>query len=339
MRYLSVLIGLVFVGCTAFFGASKSVATEQHQWSVGPALPIAMQEIYPVVFNERILVGGGFTPSDSDSFFGLAPSKEVFLLNPSRKRWVNAPSLPAPRHHLGMVSNRHYVYGIGGFTGAKGNAWQIQRTVFRLDSNLQRWRNGPSLPIPMAESVYANVGKNIHVIGGRTLSKQSGKNIDTNAHFVLVNNAYWRKAAPASIERNSAASAVIGNKIYVIGGRTSGENAKNLNAAEVYDVERDTWTAIAPLPMASGGLSASVFEGKIIVTGGEKFGAKSDWRTGRAFDNAWAYDPGTDQWQALNALPEPRHGHGMVTLNDQLYIIGGASQVGPKGTTSSVFKK
>ncbi|MCG7536577.1 kelch repeat-containing protein [Pseudoalteromonas sp. OOF1S-7] len=319
-------------------GAEQNIEPQApFSWSTGPDLPIALQEIYPAVFNKRIFVGGGFTPSDLPSFSDLGPTTDVFLLHPAHARWTKAPTLPAARHHLGMVSNQHFLYAIGGFTGARDNAWQIQSSVFRLDGNMQAWRNAPSLPIPLAESVYASVGKNIHVIGGKTTSRGSGKNIDTDAHYVLVNNAYWRKVKSASVARNSAASAVIGHKIFVIGGRTSGKEGVNLSHAEVYNTKTDSWSPIAPLPVASAGLSASVLDGKIIVSGGEVFGPNGDWQAGKALDHVWAYDPQTDLWQALPNLPQPRHGHGSVSFNEQLHIIGGAAKVGPQETLSSTM--
>jgi len=307
-------------------------------WHNEADLPIAMQEIYPVTFNQRIVVGGGFVPSDSPSFKNVAPTTAVFLLNPARQRWRQLPELPEARHHLGMVSNQHYLYGIGGFTGNKDSAWQIQNSVFRIDGNLQRWRNGPKLPIPLAESSYASIGKNVHVIGGRTVSNESGNNIDTNAHYILVNNAYWRKAKPASIVRNSAASVVIGNQIYVIGGRSYSPDLQNLSYAEVYDVKTDSWTPIAPLPIAAAGLSATVHNGKIIVAGGEAFTMKSGKRIGSTFDSVWQYDPNLNQWQEIGKMPTARHGHGSVTLNEQVYIIGGAAKAGAQDTLSSVIK-
>ncbi|KZN39259.1 hypothetical protein N480_00090 [Pseudoalteromonas luteoviolacea S2607] len=332
-----IAMSLVSVLVSANQPSNESQTSDNDIWRQAPALPIALQEVYPAVFKERILVGGGFTPSKEPSFFGLGPTDDVYLLNPPTGRWQKKPSLPEARHHLGMVSNRHYVYGIGGFTGNKGDAWQIQSSVFRLDGTFRAWRKGPSLPIPLAESVYANVGKNIHVIGGKTISKKTGKHVDSNAHFVLVNNAYWRKAKPAKIVRNSAASAVIGDKIYVIGGRVAGADNANVRDVEVYDTKKDTWTQVAPLPVASGGLSASVLDDKIIVSGGEVFGPDNNWRAGRAFKQVWSYDPSTDIWESLPDMPTPRHGHGMVTLNNTLYIIGGAAKVGPQETLSSVI--
>lgn len=313
---------------------SATATTHQIQWLDGPELSIPLQNIYPAVFEERILVGGGFTPSSMPSFFGLGPSEKVFSLNPARARWQSVPDLPEPRHHLGMVSNHHYLYAIGGYTGSKEKVWPIQRSVFRLDGNFQRWRKSASLPIPLAESVYANVGQNIHVIGGKTTSSETGEHIDSAAHYVLVSNAYWRKAKPPTISRYSAASAVIGDRIYVIGGRTSGQDAKVLDSAEFYDASTDSWSAIAPLPVAAAGLSASVVDDKIIVTGGEIFNQNGEKRTVKALNSVWQYDPALDTWAAMNNLPQPLYGHGSVTLRGKLYLLGGA---GEKEATNRVM--
>ncbi|MDE3271846.1 Kelch repeat-containing protein [Pseudoalteromonas sp. G4] len=326
-------VSLLLVNTSQLMAGDKEL-----NWYNEVDLPIAMQEIYPVTFNQRIVVGGGFVPSDSPSFKNVAPSTAVFLLNPARQRWRQLPELPEARHHLGMISNQHYLYGIGGFTGNKDSAWQIQNSVFRIDGNLQRWRNGPKLPIPLAESSYASIGKNVHIIGGRTVSNESGGNIDTNAHYILVNNAYWRKARPASILRSSAASAVIGNQIYVIGGRSYSPELKNLSYAEVYDVNTDSWSPIAPLPISAAGLAATVYNGKLIVSGGEAFTKQKGELVGETFDIVWQYDPNSDQWQNIGTLPTPRHGHGSVTFNEQMYIIGGAAKAGAQETLSSVIK-
>jgi hypothetical protein len=330
-----VLLTCMLVGANTL--AADSATPSKSQWQAAPDLPIKLQEVYPAVFMDRIFIGGGFTTTDSDSFYGLGPTRSVFILNPAEQFWEKAPDLPESRHHLGMASNIHYIYAIGGFTGPKSDAWQPQRSVYRLDSRKRSWHRAPTLPIPLAESVYANVGKNIHIIGGKTRERGETQNIDTNAHYVLINNAYWRKAKPAPTARASAAGAVIGNDIYVIGGRTGGENRQNLNTVEVYDAQTETWQTRAPLPIAAAGLAAAVIDGKIIVSGGEAFAESGKREDGKVYSTVFQYDPNIDEWQELEALPSPRHGHGKVSLNGEVYVLGGAAKIGPQETLSSTL--
>ncbi|WDE14550.1 hypothetical protein H3N35_16360 [Thalassomonas haliotis] len=306
-------------------------------WSPGQALANPIQEIYPAVFNGEIYVAGGFVPSDDPIFYGLAPSSQVFIYNPKKLIWRTGVELPEARHHLGMASNSRYLYGIGGFNGNKGNAWQVRDTVYKISPDGKAWLSGPALPIPLAESVYAANGESIHVIGGKTFDSDSKRNIDTDSHFILVNNTHWEKAAPATIARNSAASAIVDNKVFVIGGRKAGKRPENIQFSEVYDPKDDKWQAIRPLPAALAGLSAVALKGKILVAGGEAFGANGHWKTGRAFNQVWSYDPLKDSWQEEMSMPQPRHGHGAVTIDNTLYIIGGAAKVGPQDTLSSLL--
>ncbi|GLR70499.1 Kelch repeat-containing protein [Agaribacter marinus] len=308
-----------------------------YNWSEAPSIKTPIQEIYPAIFNKEIYISGGFVPSNTPIFFGLSPSKLTFIFNTESQQWREGAKLPEERHHLGLVSNSTYLYGIGGFYGQKGKAWQIKNTVYRLDKTANTWLNGPKLPIPLAESVYASVGNNIHVIGGKTLSPETGKHVDTKKHYILLDNKQWVEAAQPSIVRNSAASAVLNNKIYVIGGRQAGVQSGNKQFAEVYDIESDKWTAIQPLPVALAGMSASTLNGKIIVAGGEAFGPNGNWKEGKAYNQVWAFDPETDKWSEILTMPSARHGHGSVTLNNKLYIMGGAAKVGPQETLATTL--
>lgn len=341
MRRLPLTFKYIFCIAALAMGATNVHAQEsmsQQTWQTSTSLPVAFQEIYPTVFINRIFVGGGFSASELETFQGLGPSDKVYLLNPSEEIWKRAPSLPDPRHHIGFASNIHYLYAIGGFSGTKGAVWKPQSTVYRLDGRLRRWVSAPSLPSPLAESVYASIGMNIHVIGGKTLDDDSVSNLDSTAHYVLKNNAYWSRAKPLPSPRSSAASAVIGDDIYVIGGRTSGDEATNLNTVEVYNSTTDSWRALAPLPIAAAGLAASVINGKILVTGGEALDYQNEQDTGKVYKSAWLYDPKLDAWQSLPDMPFPRHGHGQVSHNGWVYVMGGASKLGPKETLKSTVK-
>ncbi|QFT56705.1 kelch repeat-containing protein [Microbulbifer sp. THAF38] len=305
-----------------------------------PSLEIPIQEIYPSVFAGEIYISGGFIPSSTPTFYGLAPTDSTHIFSPKTHTWRSGPALPKATHHLGMAANSKYLYGIGGFHGQKSNAWQAKSTVYKLSKNDNAWTSAPSLPIPIAEGIYSNSSKGIHVIGGKTPNSHQ-RNIDSNNHYILTNNTDWEAAAPATINRNSASGTTMGNRIYVIGGRQAGnttKRARNLTYGEVYDPSLNKWEKIRPLPQALAGLSAAPLNGKIIVTGGEAFGPNGYWKTGTAFNAVWVYNPISDQWNKESDLPTARHGHGAVTIEDTIYIMGGAAKVGPQETLASFIK-
>ena len=50
-----------------------------------------------------------------------------------------------------------------------------------------------------------------------------------------------------------------------------------------------------------------------------------------AFDDNEAYDPKTNTWRKLAALPSARHGIGAVAVGNTLYFLGGSTECGSGG--------
>jgi hypothetical protein len=79
------------------------------------------------------------------------------------------------------------------------------------------------------------------------------------------------------------------------------------------------------MPTARSGIAAATLAGRVVVVGGE---APSG-----TFGEVEAYDPASDGWSALPNLPTPRHGLGAVTMNQSIWLVGGARR--PSGSETS----
>jgi hypothetical protein len=298
-------------------------------WSVGPALPYAVQEIYPVAFAGRIVLAGGIVDGGRD---GLAASDRTVIWEPDRSAWRDGPLLPAGRHHPGLVALPERVLAIGGFAADASGFWQMQRTVLSLDRELAAWTAGPDLPAPRAEFVAGWLGGQVVVAGGRApagaYNRDYGDHGDVAGTLLLdPARGRWREGAPAPSARNSAAGAVLDGRLHVVGGRQGGAfGIANVASHEVYDPEIDGWSRRAPMPQAQGGLAAAALGGRLYAFGGEYFGVSSG-----VFAEAWAYDPIADRWQALTPMPVPRHGLGAVALDGDIHVLGGATAAGANG--------
>lgn len=213
----------------------------------------------------------------------------------------------------------------------------MREDCWRLDNLDGRWEYMAPMPHPRGETVCASLNGYLHVVGGRAPSGSLNRNwsdhIDTDEHWAYDSRAdRWFSLAPMPTARNSSAGAIVGNTLYVIGGRTV--NDGNTDAVEVYDPQSDRWNRARPMPKAQGGLAAAVLNGKIYAFGGEYFSP----RPGGVFAEAWEYDPQTDIWRAVAAMAQPRHGHGAVTIGDAIYVIGGAAKVGGDETSAALYK-
>lgn len=299
-------------------------------WRAGPALPYAVQEIYPALHQGQIHLAGGFI-SAGDSISGV--SDRHVILDPSSDTWRDATRLPVARHHPNLISFENHLLAIGGFAVQSEQAvWVMQPGVWAFDGS--DWQDAPSLPQPNGESVTNVLVDGLHVCGGRKPRGAANANwndhTDISDHFRLSGlNETWSTAAPLPTPRNSAASAVIGPNWHVVGGRTVAGG--NTPAHEVYDASEDRWRAAAPMPQAQAGLAAAAVDGKLYAFGGEYFD-----NGGGVYPEAWSYDPGADAWSAVADMPHPRHGLGAVTVGDEIFVIGGALKAGGNQTSNLV---
>jgi len=319
-------MALIAISCQAEAQAAADVAPAA-RWSRAPDATLARQEIYPAVLDGRIIVAGGVL-SQAPGFTDHVEAYDV-----KAGRWTALAPLPEGRHHIALAEAGGKIYGIGGFSGAIPD-WRAHATVFVYDAQANRWSAGPSLPQPRAEGVVATVKEKIYFIGGRVPTSPQAAHInehaDTARAEVLDTRAKrWERIPDAPSARNSAAAAVIDNKIYVVGGRQMVEQADgrkrpvNVATLEVYDPAARRWEVKAPMPLAQGGLAAAAHDGKLYAFGGEQFVP-----TAKVFPDAWVYDPRTDRWSALPAMPTPRHGHGAAVVGNRIFSIGGGEKVG-----------
>jgi N-acetylneuraminic acid mutarotase len=121
---------------------------------------------------------------------------------------------------------------------------------------------------------------------------------------------------------NAPAAAVIGRRIYVIGGFKTTTNVPSADVL-VYDVESRSWSTAAPLPEPRGGHAAAVLDGRIHVVGGGN--------SQRTLANHSEYDPATNRWTERAPLSRSRGSPAAVAYNGKLYSIGGRSGPGDFG--------
>jgi N-acetylneuraminic acid mutarotase len=121
--------------------------------------------------------------------------------------------------------------------------------------------------------------------------------------------------------RGGGAAAVIGDQIYVVGGRPPAGNA-----FEVYDVGDNRWTSLPKLPERfpeRNHLAAGAIAGKVYVAGGRYGGGGfGDPRT----DALDVFDPATNAWTSARPLPRVRGGMSGVVAHGCFHVYGGEGQ-------------
>ena len=144
--------------------------------------------------------------------------------------------------------------------------------------------------------------------------------------FLLATFAHaqgkWVKLAPFPEPAEELLGAAANGKLYVFCGLAPGW--KPLGMVYEYDPATDKWTKKKPMPLASHHVAFTEHHGKIYAFGGFVLpqAGPPAWVP---IDNAWEYDPASDNWRTLAPLPTKRGSPVAVSVGDKLYVIGGAT--------------
>jgi hypothetical protein len=266
------------------------------------------------VVNGRIYAIGGDN---------LATNEEY---DPANDTWTFKAPMPTSRARFGIAVCQNKIYCIG---GQNGTGVTGVNEVYNPATDT--WETMASMPTPRS-GLQANVvnGK-IYLIGGAA-----------NGYALTLNEEYdpktdsWTTKAPMPVINftflgtSDYASAVVGNKIYVVGGWSVGGQwpvrGITFNLNRLYDTENDSWSLGTPAPSpaicASAGATTGVFAPERIYV----FGADTGWplwMLGLRGFTAQSYDSKTDSWTVCASMPTERVDANVAVVSDELYVIGG----------------
>ena len=111
--------------------------------------------------------------------------------------------------------------------------------------------------------------------------------------------------------------------LYVIGGRVKYESKRTCLK---YSTRNSKWYNKASLYNPRFFASCTVFEGKIVVSGG----ISDNWKASKSVE---AYDLHENKWNNLPNMINERAGHGAVSMGNKMFVIGGVH----RNNTCEVF--
>ena len=133
----------------------------------------------------------------------------------------------------------------------------------------------------------------------------------------------WATRAAAPTPLYEAQGAVVGAKLYVLGGfdQISGGKPLATARAQVYDPANNSWTRLRdmPEPLTHAGVAA---DGQTVYVAGGFIGDHPGPQT----DHVWKYDVQHDAWTPGPPLPAARGGGALVLLGGELHFFGGTER-------------
>lgn len=174
----------------------------------------------------------------------------------------------------------------------------------------QEWGAAPPLRVARAALTLVAHEDAIFAVGGTT---PDGATVDVDR---FDGRTWSRETTLPGGGLNAAAAALVGDRLYVLGGFVAATNRPS-DRVHVYDLGSREWSEAAPLPSPRGGFRAIVIDGRIHVVGG------GNDRTTLADHDV--YDPATNTWSSRAPLPSSRGNPALAVLDGRLYAIGGGS--------------
>jgi hypothetical protein len=229
------------------------------------------------------------------------------------RAWRPVASMPEPRSHLSAVAVNGAIYAIGGLPrGAAPSSLGFDR----YDPSTDTWTSLSALPVGTDHSAAAAVGSSIFVFGG-TFEQPSARayRVDVppagaqTAQFAAMR---WRSISPLPEPRSAGGAAVIGDRIYVIGGFDASRH--ELKSAYAYDPATDAWRRIADLPTPRQHLAVTDFQGQVCALGGYVANASP-------MTVVECYDPATDRWSARAPLLKPASDFAAASFEGALWTV------------------
>jgi non-specific serine/threonine protein kinase len=231
--------------------------------------------------------------------------------------WRTLRADPTPRQQVATTVADGTVWVIGGITqGAASNLME------GYDPAIDTWKTGIPLPVGLSHEMAVTYRGEIVVLGG--WEAQGGNLTAVSSKKVYAQRGGgWVELPPMLSSHVAGGAVVVGDQIIVSGGQADGK----LNpTTEVFD--GTAWKRVSDLPTPREHLGMATDGNFAYVVGGRDL---SSDKNSSALER---YDPKTDSWAALAAMPAPRGGIGAAVADGRLVVAGGEE---PTSVDNSVY--
>src|SRR5262249_47248951 len=155
----------------------------------------------------------------------------------------------------------------------------------------------------------------VFVFGGENVGTATVVN---TTRIYDVASGLWSTGANMPDVRAFMASGYYNNKIYLVGGYSTGSVTPAFLQTWEYDTVANTFTTKSPIPAATGfgGAGSAVINGHLYVAGGRDANIV-------VINTLWDYNIAADTWTARAPMSSPNNVPGAGTIGGKLYIFGG----------------
>lgn len=282
-----------FLFVITLFQSLQTVSAETVEWKERADLPEPRVGASSGVVDGKIYVIGGGTVKSAT--YG----NQTFVYDHKTNEWTRKADMPTERGGAATVTVDGKIYVMGGRSNDG-----VVKTVEVYDPKKDTWEKSDDLPFEKKVSPYSiyaeAIGEKIYVV-----AYENSRYATTYSYDLETKK--WEKKQNLNYEVTGASTAVIDNKLYILGG-----THYSPQRVYFYDPENDRWVEHGN-GFRAGYYSALAYKGKILMTGG--------------VNRIKVYDPKS---QSVTAVTNPkalyRMAHSSAIIDDTLYVIGGREE-------------
>jgi N-acetylneuraminic acid mutarotase len=286
-------------------------------WSSAAPRPVSAEGLGAASVGTTVYAMAGNSPalSENDAYDTLTNT------------WTSKAPLPSALDEpAGVISVGGLVYVIGGILNGVG---PVVGTVQVYNPSTNAWTTTAApMPTPRNHAGVVAIQGKIYVIGGYQFPATTTLNV-VEVYDTAANS--WGTLASMPTAREGLLAAVVGGKIYAIGGLTIGRNGGSATGVvEGYNPGTNTWTSgFAPMPTPRGiinTMGGALCGDTVLAIGGQS-------GSGVLGVNE-AYQPSTNTWVTHPPMPTKRAEAGSAIVGNKIYVTGGFTSAPGVGDTN-----
>ena len=233
----------------------------------------------------------------------------------SSTKWRPLKAATLARTEVAAARVGRFAYVMGGFERGSGGTVAVTE---RYDLRRDRWRRVADMPAGLNHAAAVAYRGSVYVVGGYRGRSTLDDEVATLYRYQPRRNR-WTRLPSMPTARGALAAAVVGHRLYAVGGAATGRGA--LATLEVYDFRTRRWSAGPDLPLAREHLAAAAARGHVYALAGRAAGRGNFARVDR-------FDPAAGRWTRVRDMGKPRGGIAAATVGGRIAVFGGEEGAG-----------
>ena len=269
---------------------------------------------------ENIIVAGGWD------------AKSVEMFNWHQRRWSPLQSMPKKRWGATSFVYNNHVTIFGGnsrivrhFSDPTNN--MIKMNIHPKPDMSMHW-SACSVKLPTELAYHSSVVYNEHLLVSGGCNENS---VSDCIHEVQLVPPYTVKTLSRMPEsRQCHSMEIFDDSLLIVGGTTTYSYHNSLSSVVLYDIKKNEWKQLAPLPYKVSTMATVKWGDNIVVIGGID-------EHDKALDTVVIYNVKTEQYQMLPAMRYKRQACTAVVIGNNIVVLGGVNDQGRDLKSVEVF--